>query len=149
MMQVWEFMSEPVTSIRKDQELKVVEEIMRQARIRHLPIVDDAEQVVGIISQRDLFRAALQRVTEADTSVREAWTVRVEEVMQREVMTVEVDEDMQRAARTMVQCKIGCLPVVKEGRLRGIITEHDLLRILADVEVRVIEEAGPTAGQPS
>lgn len=137
-MQVWEFMSAPVTTIREDAQLAVVEGIMSQERIRHLPVVDGEGRLVGIISQRDLFRAALERVTRARGAGEQQgdpWTVCVREVTHRQVRTVHRNETIQEAAGRMYREKIGCLPVVEDGRVHGIITEHDILKIVANLEL--------------
>jgi CBS domain-containing protein len=58
----------------------------------------------------------------------------VKEVMSEPVITVDPDATVRHAARLMVEHKIGCLPVVSEGRLQGLLTETDVLRYVADAK---------------
>jgi CBS domain-containing membrane protein len=106
---------------------------MSWARVRHAPVVDAHDRLVGLISHRELMRASISSVETciADLERRQhEWTVEVREVMRTRVHTIGPDESVQEAARRMRSAKVGCLPVVSEGKLVGIITEHDLLRLV-------------------
>ncbi len=130
-LQVRDLMSEGATTLRQEDRLILADDLMRLGRIRHIPVVgDDGKRVVGILSQRDLFRCALARAIgygdEAQGRMMEA--VRISDVMISEVQTVGPDEDIASAARSMLVNKIGCLPVIENGLLVGILTEADFVK---------------------
>jgi len=126
---VKELMSVKVATLGQGDTLDIADGIMCMGRIRHLPVLD-AGSVVGVVSQRDLFRAALgaalafgiRRPQELMRSLE------IRDVMSAPAVTVEPGALVQEAARTMAEKKIGCLPVVEGGRLVGILTENDMLR---------------------
>lgn len=107
---------------------------MRLGRIRHLPVVDDDGQLlVGIVSQRDLFRDALAQALGYGRHAQRQLldTLSVKEVMTSNVLTTRPDTSLVEAARVMTERKIGCLPVVENERLVGILTEGDFVALMA------------------
>jgi CBS domain-containing protein len=106
---------------------------MRLGRIRHLPVLDDEEQLVGILSQRDMFRSALARVLGYGEHGRRKVLdmLAVKEVMATDVVTTSPDTPVAEAARVMLERKIGALPVMENGKLVGIITESDFVTLAA------------------
>jgi CBS domain-containing protein len=88
---------------------------------------------VGILSQRDMFRGALARALGyGETAQRRMLGMLVvKEVMTTQLVTVGPDAPIADAARAMVDRKIGCLPVVEDGKLVGILTESDFVQVLA------------------
>jgi CBS domain-containing protein len=106
---------------------------MNLGRIRHMPVVDDGK-LVGIVSQRDLFRSALITALGFGRKVTSALikTIKVKEVMTEKVITISPNTSIKDAARQMIDKKIGCLPVVEEDRLIGLVTETDMLRYVVD-----------------
>lgn len=123
--------SDPATLGRND-ALDLADDIMRLGRIRHLPVVEEGV-VVGVISQRDLFRSALASALGYGEKAQRGLmqTLLVKEVMTSPVLTVDPECPVREAARLMQEKKIGCLPVVRGQRLVGIITESDMLKLLA------------------
>jgi CBS domain-containing protein len=127
-------MTRDVTTLKRNDTLTIAEDVMRLRRVRHLPVLDDdGEEVVGIVSQRDLFRGALARALgygeHAQRKLLESLVVK--EVMTGEVVTTSPDTPVAEAARTMLEHKIGCLPVLEHGRLVGILTEGDFVALVA------------------
>ena len=130
---VRDLMSTEVTTLRRNDKLSIADDVMRLGRIRHLPVVDDDEQVCGIVSQRDLFRGALARALGygAHAQQKLLGQLLVKEVMTNDPVTIGPDAPLAEAARTMLQRKIGALIVLDEGRLVGILTESDFLKRFA------------------
>lgn len=132
-MRVSDLMTKEVTTLERNQVLKIADDLMQQERIRHLPVLEDGE-VVGVVSQRDLFRSALARCLgygEHGQSRLLAQLV-VKQVMTRDVRTIAPDAPAEEAARIMTEAKIGCLVVVAaDGSLAGILTESDFVRQFA------------------
>ena len=124
-------MSSPVVTFFAEQTLPQAEDVMRFKHHRHLPVVDDDNRVVGLITHRDLLQAqpsTLIGLSESERRARQA-DVRVDQIMSREIWTVGVDTLASVAGQTLLDHKYGCLPVVDaDRRLVGIVTERDYLR---------------------
>jgi CBS domain-containing protein len=105
---------------------------MTQDRIRHLAVLEEG-RVVGVVSQRDLFRSALAAALGYGKKAQKMLlrTIRVKEVMREPAITVSPEGTIKEAARLMLEHKIGCLPVVEGHTLVGIVTESDILRSVA------------------
>ena len=107
---------------------------MRLGRVRHLPVVDDDDlTVVGIVTQRDLFRDALAQALGYGRHAQRKLldTLSVKDVMATEVVTASPDASLVEAAKILTERKIGCLPVVENGSLVGILTEGDFVALVA------------------
>ena len=128
-MKIKDIMAKEVTTLQVTDELSLAEDIMHLGRIRHLPVTD-GEKLVGIISERDLFRASLASAIDYDYQIKRDYmkTVIIKEIMQTELITLTGDKDIKDAVQLMLKHKIGCIPVVENGRLVGLITETDILR---------------------
>jgi CBS domain-containing protein len=131
-MKVRELMTTDVTTVGRNDELTIADDIMKMKRLRHLPVVEEG-RLVGILTQRDLFHAALSTALNFGEKAQKGFlkTVVVKEVMTDEVLTIDPGADVKEAARRMIEHKIGCLPVVENGKLVGIVSETDLLRLVA------------------
>lgn len=105
--------------------------------IRHLPVVDKENRLVGIVTESDIREAGPSDV--AMLSVKELTdllgTIKVSELMvpREKVITITPDTLIEEAIQLMHDNKIGCLPVVDEGKLYGIFTETDALAHLVDI----------------
>ena len=132
---VHELMTEAPVSVGPDDNLLQVRELMDARDVRHLPVVDDDSRVVGLVSQRDLIRFALAPAEGLTLSAQEdvLRAVTVGTIMTTDVAMVEPDAAVGAAGRMMLDNKYGCLPVVEDLRLTGILTEADFVRYLADV----------------
>jgi CBS domain-containing protein len=126
---VADLMSREVVTIAPEVSLAEAWTTMQQSRIRHLPVVSSRGELVGLLTHRDLLAAAQSRVTfpdEADRMRMLSWA-HVDDVMETHVSTVGSQTPAADAGSRMAEHKIGCLPVVDEGRLVGLVTEHDFL----------------------
>ena len=133
-MRVRDLMTKDVATLDSNDELALADDVMRLGRIRHMPVVDEQSgELVGIVSQRDLFRGALVRTLGwGETGIRRVMkTIAVKEVMSNDAITTTEDTPIRDAANLMLDHKIGCLPVVDEGGLVGILTESDFVSWVA------------------
>ena len=108
-------MTRRVISVSPGETIAIARDRLREHQIHHLLVVESGD-VVGVIAMRDL--AGKPEKT------------RVDEVMTREVATIDADASLRRAASLMIRGTTGCLPVFEEGKLTGIITTTDLMRVL-------------------
>jgi CBS domain-containing protein len=126
-------MTPDVTTLQRNDKLTLAEDVMQLGRIRHLPVLEDDGELVGIVSQRDLFRGALSQALGFGAHAQRKLldTLVVKDVMGTEVITTTPDTPLVEAARVLTERKIGCLPVIEAGRLVGIITEGDFVALVA------------------
>jgi acetoin utilization protein AcuB len=109
--------------------------IMREEGIRHLPVLDKKSRLVGIVARTDLLHASPSPAT--SLSIFELnyllANLHVNDVMTRPPITVYEDVPLEEAARVMVEKKIGCLPVMRDGDLVGMITETDIFETFVEI----------------
>ena len=108
-------MSRDFATVRPDDNLATARSLLRSTQTQHL-LVLDGESVVGVVSMRDL------------PGRKETMLVR--EVMTPEVAAIDAGASLRRAATLMVRSTTGCLPVIVDGRVAGVITTSDLMRVL-------------------
>jgi CBS domain-containing protein len=135
---------DPVTLSVTD-TLDIANDIMRLGRIRHLPVVDHG-RVVGMVTQRDLFRAAVSSLLELGESAERDWLrkISVLAVMTPHVFTIGPSMPLRAAVEIMVDKRIGCLPVVEEGRIVGLVSETDCMsRLRSLLEAAETKQALP------
>jgi CBS domain-containing protein len=140
MITVADFMTRELVMVKESDDLALAEAILRLGGIRHLPVVRE-RKLVGLVTQRDLLRAAV-----SGASARER---RAQDIMTREPTAVAPRTSLAEAARLMLSRKYGCLPVCEEdGTLVGIVTESDFVRFAADVvqDLDLVAEAVATRG---
>ncbi len=132
-LSVRDLMTRDVKTLDRNDKLTIADDLMRMDRIRHLPVVDEEEGLVGIVSQRDLFRSALARALGYGERAQDKLMehLLVKEVMSRPVETTYPKAPLAEAARLMSEKKIGCLVVTEGERIVGILTEGDFVRYLA------------------
>lgn len=134
-MLVYERMSRHPMTVTPKTPVDVALKRMREAKVRRFPVVDEEGKLVGIVSDKDLLYAAPSPAT--SLSIYELHylysRITVDQVMTREVITVDEDNLIEEAARIMVDNKIGGLPVMREGKLVGLITETDIFRTFMEM----------------
>jgi len=130
-MQVHEIMSTDIEVVDRNDNLQTVEERMATKQLRHLPVLEQGE-VVGMVTQRDLFKAAMSSAMGYGEKAQKAYLQRVcvKEIMVYPVITVSPDTSVAAAADMIINKGIGCLPVVDGTQLVGMVTKTDLLRYL-------------------
>ena len=133
-MRVSELMAKNPVAASTEDSVSKASQLMKDKRIRHLPILDEKGTVVGIMTDRDLKRASASDATllEVHELLYLLNKLRVSDVMTKNPVTVSPESDVKAAAGLMVQNKIGCLPVVESGKLVGILSETDILAHVAN-----------------
>ena len=134
-MLVRERMSQEPVTITTDVSVTDALRLMRERKVRRLPVLDSRGKLVGIVSDQDLLYASPSPVSSLSV-----WEMnyllaklKVEEVMTRKVITVTEDTPLEEAARIMADNKIGGLPVMRDDRLVGIVTETDLFKTFLEM----------------
>jgi len=130
---VADVMSRDIKTLGRNDKLSIADDVMKQDRIRHMPVLDSNGKLCGIMSQRDLFRGILLRSLGYGSRLEEKLldSHPVKEAMVEDPITTSPDTPVKDAARTMIEHKVGCLPVVEDGNLVGIITEGDFVKLIA------------------
>lgn len=125
--------SNPVT-VRTETSLKEALDLVRSSPFRHLPVLDENDKLVGIVTEKSLVYASPTSST--TLSVFEVDYIlsrtKVGQVIQGEVITVEPDLPIEEAARVMIDHRFGCLPVVENDKLVGIISDTDIFRVFVE-----------------
>ena len=136
---VKDLMTTDLFTLYEDDNLKVLQEIMNWRAIRDVPVVNQKDELVGLVTHRDFLKVAISRL--AGISKAEAndiySKIRIGDIMKRNVTTVQPDTQLSEAASRMVENKYGCLPVVKDKKLIGIITEADFVKTFYKWEVKI------------
>jgi acetoin utilization protein AcuB len=129
-MRIREVMTQTLITVVPDETVSGAHQLMQKHRIRHLLVVD-ADQLAGIVTDRDIRLNLPSQATSLSV-----WEVHhllakltVGAVMTRAVISIGPERDAREAARLMLEHTIGALPVTDGGRLIGIVTETDLLRV--------------------
>ena len=139
-MKVRDVMTKQPITIDPEAAVGTALDVMRSKHIRHLPVLDDAGALVGIITDRDLRHAAFAPAMQEYLSVsahRRArqlgeaiGNLRVRDVMTWAVITTGPDAPLMYAALIMFESRVGSLPVLEGPRLVGLLTEQDVLKAL-------------------
>jgi len=128
---VADLMSKKVITLGRNDTLKTAEALLKQRHIRHLPVLDADGELCGIVTQRDLFRGAVLRSLGYGSRAEDMMlsSLLVKDAMSEDPVTVAPSTPLADAARLMVERRIGALPVLDAGRLVGILTEGDFVRL--------------------
>ncbi len=126
-------MGSPVT-LKPDDTLDLANNVISLGRIRHIPVVADG-RLVGLLSERDLMGAAANQIFGLKQKSKSALlkSVLIKDVMKRRVVTVGPDTPIKDAAHLMADKKIGCVPVLSDGSLIGLVTTTDILRYVEEL----------------
>jgi acetoin utilization protein AcuB len=126
-------MKKDLITITKDEKMTTAKKILQEKGIRHVPVVD-GKKLVGLVTNMDIRKAEASPATSLE--IRELHylldKLKVSEIMTRNVITIAPDISVEEATTLMHDNKIGCLPVVEDGNLVGMITENDVMEILID-----------------
>lgn len=124
LLKVEEFMETDIFSVQKDDIIDLVTEMMLWKKIRYLPVEDSKGHLVGLVSSRLILRYFMEQ---RKTKSRKVKTV--QDIMIERPITISPDATIMDAMNIMRENKIGCLPVVVQNELIGLITEEDFMRV--------------------
>ncbi len=119
--QVGQFMTTDLFTVRPDDIVDFAATLMDWRHVRHIPVEDDSGRLIGLVSHRALLRLV------ANGSFAQDKKVTVGEIMNTSPVTVEPDTSTVEAIRLMREKGLACLPVTRNGKLVGLVTEHDLI----------------------
>ncbi|TMW71745.1 acetoin utilization AcuB family protein [Alteribacter natronophilus] len=126
-MMLEDIMKTDVVSVKPADRLDRAFKLMEDHKIRHLPVTDEEMTIIGIVSDRDLRDASPSVFNPSESSFAEK---EVSSIMKRDVITALPTDFVEDAATVMVENQFSCLPIEREDRLVGIITDSDLLKTL-------------------
>lgn len=134
-MLVRDRMSHPVITIYPEASMQDALDLMRKEHVRRLPVVDKQGQLLGIITETNLDKASPSQATTLSVwEIRELISkVRVDKLMTREVVAIEDTTPIEEAARIMSDGHFSGLPVLRNGKLVGLITETDLFKVFLEL----------------
>jgi acetoin utilization protein AcuB len=135
-MLVRDYMTRHPVMVEPEMSIVEAQGIMAEAKVRHLPVIESGKRLVGLVTRERM------RIPPTELASLNVWEITrllsnltIKDVMAKreQVVTVEPDAPLEKAAQIMVENKVGCLPVLEEGVVVGIITETDLLALLMEM----------------
>ena len=134
-------MSTDLVTLAPSGTLAEARELMQEHRIHHIPVVDDSGDIIGLVTLTNVLAATDSVLRKTDNRIH-ASDIRIEDVMVTEVATVDRNASLRQAALFLEKHRIGCLPVIDEGKLCGIITETDFVAVAINL-LEQIEDSEP------
>ena len=141
MFSIEAIMSTDLITLPPTANLAEARALMQANRIHHLPIVENDDEIVGLITLTNVL-AATDSILRDDEHRLHAQDIRVKDVMVTDLATVTEYASLRQAALFLEKHKIGCLPVVTDGKLRGIITDTDFVGVAINL-LEQIEDTEP------
>ena len=135
MITVEELMTTEIFTVSPDDTAQRAHELMTGNRIRHLPVLDKDGTMVGLVTERDLLAASVSALADMSEQERDEMEagIPVSAVMSIELVYADLDTSLSEAAGYLLKSTHGCLPVLDDGALRGIITETDFVALTARI----------------
>jgi acetoin utilization protein AcuB len=135
-MLIKDWMTQDVIFVESDVSMMKVSKIMKEKRIRRIPVVDGAKKLLGIVTDRDIKEASPSKATTLD--IHELYyllsEIKVKDIMTAKPFTVTPDNTIERASLIMMEKRVGGLPVVDDqNTVVGIITESDIFKVLISI----------------
>ena len=128
-----QIMTSPVITLPVTALFSHAWDMISKKRFRHIPVISQQGKLAGILSDRDVLRATIERLTESDESVDSVPHVPIDKIMVRQVLSASPDTEIREIARLFFQERIGAMPVVNDhDELVGILTRSDILRTLVN-----------------
>jgi len=141
MMNLEMIMSTDVVTVSPADTLATVRKIMNDRNIHHLPVLDDKAQLVGLVTLTNVL-AATDSILRDEKNRIHATEIIVGDIMVRDIVTVSEGASLRQAALFLEKHRIGCLPVVMDGELLGIVTDTDFVGVAINL-LEQIEDTEP------
>ncbi|MBC7074938.1 MAG: CBS domain-containing protein [Syntrophomonadaceae bacterium] len=142
-----DIMTRDVVTVKPDEEIEKVAQLLVENKISGIPVVDDDQHIVGIITEKDLIVRAgelkvpfyitlfdsiifLENPIRFSNSLKQYTASKVGDAMTKEVWAVKEDEEVSKVVEIMQKKNINRVPVVRNGKLVGIISRNDVLKVL-------------------
>lgn len=140
---VRDFMTQEPVTLHDDDRLREAVELVMVRRIRHIPVLDAQNRLVGIVTDRDIKRTLPSPLVSSAREEYEALleTTAIGRVMSPNPITIDADADVADAVQILVDSRIGGLPVLERGGLVGVFTERDALAGYVEL-LKVLQKAG-------
>jgi CBS domain-containing protein len=141
MMSIDTIMTTDLITIPPNESLETARSLMHDNQIHHLPVVDDDNTLVGLVTLSNVLAATDSILRDPDNRLH-ARDINIKDVMVTDVATVDKRASMRQAALFLEKHRIGCLPVLSSGKLNGIITDTDFVGVAINL-LEQIEETEP------
>ena len=141
MMNLDMIMSTDLVTVTPEDTLATAGGIMHDRNIHHLPVLDENEALVGLVTLKNVL-AATDSFLREDKNRIHASEIKVGDIMVRDIVTVNENASLRQAALFLEKHRIGCLPVVTNGKLRGIVTDTDFVAVAINL-LEQMESAEP------
>jgi CBS domain-containing protein len=133
-------MSTNLITVAPSSTLAEARSLMHENRIHHLPVLD-GDKLVGLVTLTNVLAATDSFFRDQNNRIH-ADSIRVEDAMVTDVATVDINASLRHAALFLERHKIGCLPVLDDGNLVGIITDTDFVAVAINL-LEQLEESEP------
>lgn len=140
MIDIASIMTTDLVTIAPDDNLANARKLMAERRIHHLPVVDRNGNLVGLVTLTNVL-AATDSILRDDDSRLEPEDLAIEEIMVRDIATVDERASLRQAALFLERHRIGCLPVVSDGKLKGIVTDTDFVAVAINLLEQIEENS--------
>lgn len=126
-------MSDDLYTLKKNDTLQTARLLMVARHIHHVPIVNRHQEVLGLVSHRDILAASsskLEEVTEEEVSHQNK--IKLAELMSTDIYTLSPEDDLLEAAKHFQKNKGGCIPITDNGALVGVLTSYDFIQLAVE-----------------
>jgi CBS domain-containing protein len=134
-------MSTDLITLTPDSTVAEARSLMYSNRIHHLPIVEDGDNLVGLVTLTNVLAATDSFLRDPENRIH-ASELQVKDIMVTDIATIDEHASLRQAASFIEKHQIGCLPIVTNGKLRGIITDTDFVGVAINL-LELAEEAEP------
>ena len=134
-------MSTDLITLKPEATLAEARSLMQSNRIHHLPVLDDDDELVGLVTLTNVLAATDSFLRDSESRIHAA-DIRAKDVMITDLATIDERASLRQAALFIEKHSIGCLPIVTDGKLRGIITDTDFVAVAINL-LEQIESSEP------